>query len=30
VDELKEFIYAGVIDEFNEVKKLIEGSDNSN
>lgn len=30
VDELKEFIYTGVIDEFNEVKKLIEGSDNSN
>lgn len=30
VDELKEFIYTGVIDEFNEVKKLIESSDNSN
>jgi len=30
VDELKEFVYKGVIDEFNEVKKLIEGSDNSN
>ncbi len=29
-DELKEFIYTGVIDEFNEVKKLIKGSDNSN
>ena len=27
LDELKEFIYSGVIDEFNEVKKLIEGSD---
>ena len=30
VDELKEFIYSGVIYEFNEVKKLIEASDNSN
>ncbi len=29
IDELKEFIYSGVIDEFNEVKKLIEASDNS-
>jgi len=28
VEELKEFVYRGVIDEFNEVKKLIEGSDN--
>ena len=28
VDELKEFIYTGVIYEFNEVKKLIEGSEN--
>lgn len=30
MDELKEFIYTGVIDEFKEVKKLIESSDNSN
>ena len=29
-NELKEFIYTGVIDEFNEVKKLIKGSDKSN
>jgi anaerobic ribonucleoside-triphosphate reductase len=29
VNELKEFIYTGVIYEFNEVKKLIEGSNNS-
>ncbi len=29
VSELKEFIYQGVVNEFNEVKKLIEGSDNS-
>jgi len=28
--ELKEFIYKGVIYEFKEVRKLIEGSDNSN
>jgi len=30
INELKEFIYSGVIYEFNEVKKLIEGSNNSN
>jgi hypothetical protein len=29
IDELKEFIYSGVIYEFNEVKKLIEGSNGS-
>ena len=29
VNDLKEFIYQGVVNEFNEVKKLIEGSDNS-
>jgi hypothetical protein len=29
IDELKEFIYSGVIYEFNEVKKLIEGSNSS-
>jgi len=29
VSELKEFIYQGVVNEFNEVKKLIEASDNS-
>jgi hypothetical protein len=29
MDELKEFIYSGVIYEFNEVKKLIEGSNGS-
>ncbi len=29
VNELKEFIYQGVVNEFNEVKKLIEASDNS-
>jgi anaerobic ribonucleoside-triphosphate reductase len=29
VNELKEFIYTGVIYEFNEVKKLIEGSNGS-
>ena len=29
VDELKEFVYKGVIDEFNEVKKLIEDSNDS-
>ena len=28
-NELKEFIYSGVIDEFNEVRKLIEGSNMS-
>ena len=29
LEELKEFIYSGVIYEFNEVKKLIEGSNDS-
>jgi len=29
IAELKEFIYTWVIDEFNEVKKLIEGSNDS-
>lgn len=29
MDELKEFIYSGVIYEFNEVKKLIESSNDS-
>lgn len=30
VEDLKEFIYSGVIYEFREVKKLIEGYNNSN
>ncbi|MBY9016844.1 MAG: hypothetical protein KGD68_14235 [Candidatus Lokiarchaeota archaeon] len=29
IDELKEFIYHGVVDEFNEVRKLIEKPDES-
>ncbi len=29
IDELKDFIYSGVIEEFNEVRKLIDGSNNS-